>query len=249
MLGLVNTQPVNVIATNKQDYYGPMLADLKKRPIQDLFQIEKLDSGYIKLRMKSSLPEPELPEVASALGFDRKVFRDAFPDNIINRVQMAASAEVFLSRLKELAIEEKRFQFKAEFTELVLQKYHKKFRLITDLWGSYAYGASRLELLEIFYEALADDGEAHIYLPSITDSTVVTAGDGDEMDFAIFLQSRLPEIFEVRSVGNHRVLMMRRSPGVSTLLLPLKKVEIIDDSTRGDVFTPMRFIFKEKKKN
>lgn len=114
-----------------------------------------------------------------------------------------------------------RFHYLVGFAEHRLPSIGVRARLVTDLYGAYFYSGDRVRLLDLYYQSLAEGGEAFVRIATEDGlgprSTVRTAG-GDDVPLERFLVARYPEVFRFTRDAGRRVLIMTRKPGAPASL-------------------------------
>jgi len=115
---------------------------------------------------------------------------------------------------KRAATRAGRFKYLVGFSEDKLPTIRPRARIITDLYGAYFYSADRVRLLDLYYGALAEGGEAFIRFA--TDSgdgprSVVRTAAGP-VPLERYLVKTYPRRFRI-SRADPRVLVMSRPAG------------------------------------
>ena len=244
-LQIVHERGATVISANKQDYWAGTRTALTQKTNGELYTIKELEDRSLILEIECGLSLSELRSVAQSLGLDSVSVRYAPNNTPSNYQRLQRNAEYLLSTLRKLLVEEKTFNYQAEYSEVVLANFQNEIAFGFDSWGAFPYSADRLLLIELYYQALKPGGEFRIFLPSITDSSVNTT-DGKN-DFAEYLVKWQPAIFKVKESldGHSRILIIRKATG-ENLSIPLETVSYKHLKNK-DGFAPFSFKFREIK--
>lgn len=144
---------------------------------------------------------------------------------------MLSAASTALSRLEA----QKRFEYWVGFSEDLLPRTDKTFELITDVYGSYLYGARRQLLLSQYYKKQSMNGESLVIhrardidsgrIKEYGPEDVVIRRDGRRQKFEEFIEEKYPDVFsmEIANQGvegayaRPSVIVMKRDPRVESL--------------------------------
>lgn len=127
-----------------------------------------------------------------------------------------------------LELSGKQFFYHPGFAEEVIPtlKLEGKIRLLTDLWGAYAYSPKRATLLEHYYDLLSADGEAYVLNPIGHYENSVMLPERKILFFE-YLSKRYPTVFSMeystaKGYTSSLVMKMRRDPRIKKLDFHLK---------------------------
>ena len=142
----------------------------------------------------------------------------------------------------------------AIFPQLLISK--SRATLITDLYGSFFYSKYRLELIKSYYDLLAQNGKAFVFLgvsaakgkstPLPLDSVIVL---NKKLELVEYLVQRFPTIFSMKKIVYESrdcwILIIKKDSGYSELPLQFKRDEsrMKERFGRGDYHFPTGVIY------
>ncbi|MEQ1664210.1 MAG: hypothetical protein ABL927_02415 [Bdellovibrionales bacterium] len=141
---------------------APLTALSNNRPIKSTVINAQDAWGYVENGdIREIIDDPALlARITDALQIDTSDIISVWGRPLIPNYEKALRNRILegLSKIKKT----NRFDYRVGFAEEVMPTLHDKYRVLTDVFGAYFYSIDRINLLDQYYHALANQGEGFI---------------------------------------------------------------------------------------